>query len=154
MLLTLDPEFQLIQLRRERVKIQAWGYREFPCVILWRNYCLVVCQKGILSTIIKKPPNVCVRLCEWVQNFCQYCARPIGIVVFTGQPSMWEWHIKFTVVHTRLTYRRTSFNCENLIITNCEFSRVRKLLICKLILLISHPYMQFAQTQLSNSQCS
>ena len=27
-----------------------------------------------------------------------------------------------------------------------SFSRVRKLLICKLILLIAHPYVQFAQT--------
>ena len=33
--------------------------------------------------------------------------------------------------------------------SNCEFSlRVRKLLIRKLILLIAHPYVQFAQTQL------
>ena len=32
--------------------------------------------------------------------------------------------------------------------------RVRKLLIRKLILLIAHTYMQFAQTQLLNSQCS
>ena len=48
-------------------------------------------------------------------------------------------------------YRRTGFNCENLI---ASFSRVRKLLIHKLILLIAHPYVQFAQTQLLNSQCS
>ena len=51
------------------------------------------------------------------------------------------FHLKFTV------YRRTGFNCENLIITNCEFSRVCKLLIHKLILLIAHSYMRFAQTQ-------
>ena len=29
----------------------------------------------------------------------------------------------------QLAYRRTGFNCENLTIANCEFSRVRKLLI-------------------------
>ena len=49
------------------------------------------------------------------------------------------------------TYRRTSFNCKNLI---ASFSRVRKLLIRKLILLIAHPYVQFAQMQLLNLQCS
>jgi len=43
-------------------------------------------------------------------------------------------------------YCRTGFNCENQI---ASFSRV-----CKLILLIAHPYVQFAQTQLLNSQCS
>ena len=42
----------------------------------------------------------------------------------------------------------------NLIIANYEFSRVCKLLIRKIILLIAHPYVQFAQTQLLNSQCS
>ena len=36
-------------------------------------------------------------------------------------------------------YHRTGFNCENLI---ASFSRVRKLLIRKLILLIAHPYVQ------------
>ena len=41
-------------------------------------------------------------------------------------------------------YRRTGFNYGNLIIANCEFSRVRKLLISKLI---AHPYARFAQTQ-------
>jgi len=35
-----------------------------------------------------------------------------------------------------------------------SFSRVRKLLIRKLILLIAHPYVQFVLTQLLNSQCS
>ena len=35
-----------------------------------------------------------------------------------------------------------------------SFSGVRKLLIRKLILLIAHPYVQFAQTQLLNLQCS
>jgi len=35
-----------------------------------------------------------------------------------------------------------------------SFSRVRKLLILKVILFIAHPYVQFAQTQLLNSQCS
>ena len=44
-----------------------------------------------------------------------------------------------------LLYRRTSFNCENLI---ASFSRVCKLLIRKLILLIAHLYVQFAQMQL------
>ena len=48
-------------------------------------------------------------------------------------------------------YRRTGFNCENLIVS---LSRVRKLLIRKLILLIPHPYVQFAQMQLLNSQCT
>ena len=51
-------------------------------------------------------------------------------------------------------YCRTGFNCENLIIANCDFSRVCELLICKLIPLIAHPYVQFVQTQLLNSQCS
>ena len=50
-------------------------------------------------------------------------------------------------------YRSTGFNWKNLIIANCEFYRVRKLLIRKLILLLAHPYVQFAQTQLLNSQC-
>ena len=46
-------------------------------------------------------------------------------------------------------YHRTGFNCENLIIVNCEFFyRVRKLLIRKLIRLIAHPYVQFVQMQL------
>ena len=35
-----------------------------------------------------------------------------------------------------------------------SFSRIRKLLIRKLILLIADHYVQFAQTQLLNSQCS
>ena len=43
-------------------------------------------------------------------------------------------------------YCRTGFNCENLQIES--FSRVHKFLIRKLILLIAHPYVQFAQTQL------
>ena len=34
-----------------------------------------------------------------------------------------------------------------------SFSRVRKLLSRKLILLIAHPYMQFTQMPLLNSQC-
>ena len=34
-----------------------------------------------------------------------------------------------------------------------SFSRVRKLLIRKLILLIAHPYVQFAQMPLLNSHC-
>ena len=42
-------------------------------------------------------------------------------------------------------YRRTGFNCKNLRIAS--FYRVRKLLISKCILLIAHPYVQFAQTQ-------
>ena len=59
-------------------------------------------------------------------------------------------HIQFIITW----YRRTGFNCENLIIANCEFSRVCKLLIRKLIQLIAHPYVQFAQMQLLNLQCS
>ena len=43
-------------------------------------------------------------------------------------------------------YGRTSFNCENRI---ASFSRV-----CKLTTLLAHPYVQFAQTQLINSQYS
>ena len=35
-----------------------------------------------------------------------------------------------------------------------SFSRVRKLLIRKLILLVARPYVRFAQTQLLNSQCN
>ena len=46
-------------------------------------------------------------------------------------------------------YRRTGFNCKNLILRIASFSRV-----CKLILLLAHPYVQFAQTQLLNLQCS
>ena len=43
------------------------------------------------------------------------------------------------------SYRRTGFNCENLI---TSFTRVSKLLIRKLILVIARPYVQFAQMQL------
>ena len=54
-------------------------------------------------------------------------------------------------VKCAVVYRRTGFSCKNLIV---NFSRVHKLLIHKLNLLIAHCYVQFAQTQLLNSQCS
>ena len=46
-------------------------------------------------------------------------------------------------------YRRTDFNCKNLIVS---FSRVCKLLIFKHYIL-TYLYVQFAQTQLLNLQC-
>ena len=64
--------------------------------------------------------------------------------------TIWPMHAALEINN----YRRTSFNCENLILRIASFSRVRKLLIRKLILLIAHPYVQFVQMQLLNSQCN
>ena len=81
----------------------------------------------------------------WCIQTRQYGIRNINCTIH--KTSSWR-----SMYKNRLTgslslnhYRRTGFNCENLIIANCEFSGVRKLLIRKLILLTAYPYMQFAQ---------
>jgi len=84
------------------------------------------------------------------------CADLNQVIVLVQQFQHISYHDTRSLNNDRVMletgYRRTSFNCENL--ANCKFSRVCKLLIRKRILLIAHPYVQFAQTQLLNSQCS
>ena len=77
------------------------------------------------------------------QGFTQPCIiydTQILLCFLTSQQN--REHMLFSN-HSKLClfciYHRTGFNCENLI---ASFSRVRKLLIRKLILLIAHPYMQ------------
>ena len=70
------------------------------------------------------------------------CTAIFFSVCFFSVVTIWGRH---------LPYCRTGFNCENLI---ASFSRVHKLWIHKLIILIAHHYVQFVQTQLFNLQCS
>ena len=123
------------------VDISNMAHSDMLLAVYWN---VIVCQPGTKATV-------------WFASITLHAVSLryglliiVVILYFRSQTNFCSWDT-FYYTSWHICYRRTGFNCENLI---ASISRVRKLLICKLILLINHPYVQFAQTQLLNSQCS